>query len=247
MFGHRCPKKGFPYNKNKNKIIELIKIKNTCLHQLKETTSLNEKQGLQALLDQTRIELRGLRRTENRQRKRWLKKQQRRAFNNNPYQCGKDLLSPRSKIKPSFEKSRFDKFLREQFADPKRNKCLELLDGLPNKPNVKYKFNGSKFKRKDYNKLISSRRNGSAPGLNKIPYKVYKKCPLLADFLFEIILTIQRTGNVPIHWRVVSSIFFPKTEDADPNNFGDFREISLLNVEGKIFLTWCQIAFCSML
>ena len=196
MFGHERVSKGFPYKTHKSKIINLVNTKNTFMQQLKEANSPVEAEGIKALLENTRIELRALRRKQNRQRKRWLKKKARNDFKRNPYQCGKDLLSPKCKVKPAFNSNDFNKFLQEQFSDPQRNDPLPTLDGLPDKPPIRHKFNGSAFKKRDYNKLMLSRRNGSRPGLNSIPYKVYKNAPFWRNIFLKFIV---RSKELPMY------------------------------------------------
>ena len=70
-----------------------------------------------------------------------------------------------------------------------------------------------------------------------IPYKVYKKCPQVASFLFKICQSVLKLAKVPIQWRVASETFIPKTVPPNPSLIEDFRSIALLNVEGKIFFS----------
>ena len=54
---------------------------------------------------------------------------------------------------------------------------LTSLEGLPPPPNNIKQFSKTALKFHDFVKVLNSRRNASATGLNAIPYKVYKKCP----------------------------------------------------------------------
>ena len=85
--------------------------------------------------------------------------------------------------------------------------------------------------------IVNSRRNSSSPGINAIPYRVYKKCPQICSFLFSICNLCLKHSFVPVQWRVATEVYIPKVKPPNPNNIKDFRPISLLNVEGKLFFS----------
>ena len=108
---------------------------------------------------------------------------------------------------------------------------------MPPAPAAKVPFDVSELSKPDFLHLLNTRRNSSAPGINKIPYKVYKKCPRLASYLFKIFKACKKHNVVPIYWRVAGERYIGKKDDPDPNNIRDFRPIALLNVEGKLFFS----------
>ena len=67
----------------------------------------------------------------------------------------------------------------------------------------------------------------------KIPYKVYKVCPLLLRRLWTLSRVVLRKGKIPSCWQVAEGIFTPKEKDG--KYITQFRTISLLNMEGTIF------------
>ena len=71
----------------------------------------------------------------------------------------------------------------------------------------------------------------------KIPYKVYKLCPNIFDYLFRLFKSCFKNCVVPAQWRNATEVYIPKSGSPDPNNIKDFRPISLLNVEGKLFFS----------
>ena len=83
--------------------------------------------------------------------------------------------------------------------------------------------------------VMKKARFGSAPGPNGVPYIVYKRCPQLLRFLLKLLRVISRRGKVVGQWRYSQGIWIPKEERAKKIN--QFRCISLLNVEGKIFFS----------
>ena len=70
-----------------------------------------------------------------------------------------------------------------------------------------------------------------------IPYKVYKLRPIICDYLFRLFKSCFKNCVVPVQWRIATEVYIPKSRSPDPNNIKDFRPISLLNVEGKLFFS----------
>ena len=135
------------------------------------------------------------------------------------------------------DKQSLDQFKSNTLSDPLQNFPLPPLDGLPNKPECVFNFDNSMLKMEDFGFLLNSRRNGSSPGINAIPYKVYKKCPKAMSFLFKIFKSCVKLSFVPIEWRVAAEVYVPKVDPPIPNKIDDFRPIALLNVEGKLFFS----------
>ena len=118
-FGHKLPpsKQAVShFMDNKSKVIRLVKTKNELATQIRLCCNPQEQVGLGALLEQTKSELRGLRRKERRRKRNFLRKQQRRRFKTNPYKCGKDLLTPRNFTKLSLPTQELDQILKALFG-----------------------------------------------------------------------------------------------------------------------------------
>ena len=77
---------------------------------------------------------------------------------------------------------------------------LGNLEDLPPEPSLLKKFNKSSFPYNDFLEILLIRRNASAPGLNGIPYKVYKKCSKKSKFLFKIFQATFKRCEIPIQW-----------------------------------------------
>ena len=60
-------------------------------------------------------------------------------------------------------------------------------------------------------------------------------CPQLTRRLWRLIKVIWRKEKVPEEWQKAEGIFTPKEKDS--KDISQFRTISLLNVEGKIFFS----------
>ena len=114
------------------------------------------------------------------------------------------------------------------------------MDGLPEAPAKLLDFDERPFSYAHFKRVLQRKRPGSTPGPNRIPYTVYKKCPKIARFLFEVFKDVRRSRVVPLCWRVNDGIMIPKVDNPSSGVIGDFRQIALLNVEGKLF--WSMVA-----
>ena len=85
----------------------------------------------------------------------------------------------------------------------------------------------------EFNNKLKKARNNSAPGLNGVPYILYKRCPKVARLLYGYLKGLWKKNTVSKAWRKAEGIFIPKEEGA-----GEIEKImtmSLLNVEGELF------------
>ena len=111
------------------------------------------------------------------------------------------------------------------------------LEDLPPEPSLLKKLNKSSFSYNDFLEVLLTHRNASAPGLNGIPYKVYKRCSKISKFLFKIFQACFKRSEIPIQWRSAQVIHIPKVSNLSENKLSDFCPIALLNVEGKLFFS----------
>ena len=114
---------------------------------------------------------------------------------------------------------------------------LGNLEGLPPEPSLLKKFSKSSFSYNDFFEILMTRRNASAPGLNGIPYTVYKKSSKITKFLFKIFHACFKRCEILIQWWSAQEIHIPKVSNPSQNKLSDFRAIALLNVEGKLFFS----------
>ena len=81
--------------------------------------------------------------------------------------------------------------------------------------------------------VIRKARNRSAPGPNGVPYLLYKRCPKVLYLLHSLIKKAWQSGRVDDEWKVAEGVYISKERDS--HSLSQFRSISLLNVEGKVF------------
>ena len=199
-----------------------------------------ESYGLDQALYERKERRRMLRRAENARKRRKERRRLRKSFYQNPFKAAKEMLSPRVPTKLCVEKEVLDEYVREVASDPDREVELGELSGLPDVSAPVVQLRKNPFTDGYFRNLLKRKRSSSTPGPNKIPYTVYKKCPRLARYLLDILNSALRAKEVPLCWRVSDGIMIPKVDSPSPNDIGDFRQIALLNVEGKLF--WALVA-----
>ena len=176
-----------------------------------------------------------LRRAENtrKNRKEWARK--RANFTANPFQFTKKLLGDKRSGRLDCPRQEVEEHLRNTHSDDNRD--LDLGDpitllslGPPTSV-----FDDAEPKLQEVKEIIRKARAGSAPGPNGIPYNVYKSCQRLLQRLWKLLKVLWMKGQMPDSWLLSEGCFIPKEEDS--RTLKQFRTISLLNVEGKVFLS----------
>ena len=239
IFGHLQPKpRKLGGQSRRTKLsIQLIKEKNMIKGQISSSSLPDERAALNQLLLITQSKIRSLRKAEKSRKRRWLTKKARNQFKSNPYAAAKNLLDPKSYCSLKIDQETLDKHKFLNLTDKQYDIPLGTLDGLPPPPQLLKKFNKSSFSYDNFLAVLTTRRNASAPGLNGIPYKVYKKCPNICRFLFKIFQTCFKKTVVPVQWRSACEVYIPKITSPSESKISDFRPIALLNVEGKLFFS----------
>ena len=194
-----------------------------------------ERGGLLLVRSELIDKKRQLRRAENSRKRRWRRRKAQKRFWNDPYKASKEILSDKVHVPLNVEKEVIDDYVRNVASDPLRDVDLGVLEGLPEAARPTVDFDNSRFSFAEFNQVVRRRRTASKPGPNKIPYKVYKKCIKIRGFLYGIIVSMIKSKKVPLNWRVSDGVFIPKVDKPTSTDINDYRQIALMNVEGKIF------------
>ncbi|XP_061878077.1 uncharacterized protein LOC133630482 [Entelurus aequoreus] len=180
-----------------------------------------------------RKKLMTLRRAEWHRRRRKEGSRRRAAFLANPFGVTKQLLGQKRSVKLACSKAEVDHHLKQTYSDGCREQDLGPCRSLINPPTLD--FDGKEPGWKEIQEVVRRARTSSAPGPSGVPYKVYKNCPRLLCRLWKILKMIWRRGKVADQWRQAEGVWIPKEEKSQ--NINQFRTISLLSVEGKIFFS----------
>ena len=95
------------------------------------------------------------------------------------------------------------------------------------------KFDNSTIKLGEVKDFIWKATAKSTPGINGISYKLYKRCPKVLAFLWKLLRVAHINKFIADEWGLADGIYIPKEKNS--KHLEQFRPISLLNVEKKIF------------
>ena len=180
-----------------------------------------------------RSQLTSLRKAGNTRGKTTERAKKRAAFTSNQYKFARSLLYKERSGKLETPQEEVEKYLHVTHSDPNREDALGDCDRIEPVKAPEKQLDVSEPSFGEVKDVVKKARTASAPGPNAIPYKVYKMCPLLLMRLWRLLKVVWRKGDVPASWKVAEGIFTPKEQNSKTVN--QFRTISLLNVEGKIF------------
>ena len=193
----------------------------------------HEKEGLKALYDDIKERHRLAARAERRLQRKKERKRCRQRFLKAPFQFAKDLFAQSKSGTLSCTKEELDNHLKETYCDPRRDEPLANLCGIPRPSQPAVTFDMSYLKKKEVDDFVAKARAKSKPGQDCVPYKVYKRCPQLRFRLYKLLKEAWKTKTLAEKWCRAEGIYIPKEEDS--KDLSQFRQISLLNVDGKIF------------
>ncbi|KAL7886754.1 hypothetical protein AOLI_G00044750 [Acnodon oligacanthus] len=154
-----------------------------------------------------------LSRAEWHRRRRKEKARKRANFIVNPFGFTKQLLGKKQNGQLTCSKAEINRHLRDTLCDRSREQDLGHCQYLIDPPAPTLEFNGKKPSWTENQEVIKKARASSAPGPSGEPYRVYKNCPKLLHGLWKIL------------------------KEEELKTIDQFRTISLLSVEGKIFFS----------
>jgi hypothetical protein len=131
------------------------------------------------------------------------------------------------------ERHELETHMRKNYSDALKEVPLNNIAGLlwPSKPGEDFKTLPPTLQ--EIKCIVDKTRNKSAPGPNGIPYIVYKRCPEVLRRLHRLLKHAWIEGYISKEWKKANGVYIPKENNS--KTIDQFRPISLLNVEGKIF------------
>ena len=160
-------------------------------------------------------------------------------FKKEPWKYAKELFNPPSAGQPTFSTETAADYFSKLYCDKSRSEVYQALPGWvrPPKP-TKLQFNLQPPTLEQLQDAVKKKRNKNAPGINSIPFLVYKKCPKLLEYLLQIFERVWTSGKIPKSWQCAIVTLISKSSCLDDP--GEFRPIALLNAEGRLFFTLMQ-------
>ena len=194
-----------------------------------------EKEGLNRLQVDVKDRLAVLRRAESIRKNRKKKERARIAFYKDPFRFVKSLFSREKNGSLRVSKQELEGHLEKVHRDRERFRELSLPPDIPPIGGIDSQCDDSPPRWKEVQEIVRRARASSAPGPNGVPYRLYKSAPDVLRFLWTLMKVVWKKQVIPKAWRRAGGIFIPKERDSV--EIGQFRPISLLNVEGKVFFS----------
>ena len=223
-------RKGGPSRKER-KITEIRKEKKRLKARWDKATS-EEREGLKVLYDDAKKRHRQILRDKRKLDRKKERTKSRREFIKDPYKFTKGLFTESKSGRLECTKDELEQHLKNTYSDKTNKAPLPDMEGLrrPTAPGIQ--FDLSDIKKKEVDDFIKKARSKSKPGNDGVTYKVYKQCPRLRLRLFFLLREMWRSKDVAERWCIAEGIYLPKEEES--KILGQFRPISLLNIDGKV-------------
>ena len=134
------------------------------------------------------------------------------------------FLTQKCYVNLKVEQADLDQRKSSSLVDINYNITLTNLECFPDKYPLLKPFPTNCFSFKDFLQILSTWKNASDPGVNGIPYKVYKKCPKINKFLFKFFLSCVNKGIIPLQWGNAKEIYIPKDNPPTGHNISHFAQ-----------------------
>ena len=223
--------KEFGFSRRQKKLKEVRKEKKS-LRQRWMNSLPEEKEGLKVLYEAVKKKHQNLMKTERRLKTKKERGKARKSFLANPYKYAKGLFAEKRSGRLQCSKEDLEKNIESTYSDHDRYSEVTAMPGLkkPSAPGIP--FDMSDLRAKEVESFVKKARSKSSPGNDGVSYKVYKNCPRLRNILFLLLRDMWKKKKEASRWKIAEGIYIPKEENS--SEIGQFRPISMLNIDGKI-------------
>ncbi len=129
--------------------------------------------------------------------------------------------------------SQLESFIREQYSDPAKSTPLGSPGYVPRPAPPSFLFNADLPKLSEVAEVVRKARAASAPGPNGISYKLYKYCPGVQRYLWNLLRVAWKNQVIPSEWRRAVTVFIPKeTNSTTISRSGEQKE-------REVTCMWC--------
>ena len=232
----RSQKEPSPHRKSRRQqeIERLVKERRCLRKQWKKATE-TERKGLEVLQGDIKQRLATLRRAECLRKRHKKRERTRTAFYRDPYKFAKDLFVKEKTGTLKVPIRELEEHLRKTYSDDQRLVPASIPNDMPPMQPPEHQMETRPPTWSEVESTVMRARTASAPGPNGIPYRLYKNTPGVLKYLWRLMKVSWEKGIIPKAWRRAGGILIPKEKNS--STIDQFRQISLLNVEGKIFFS----------
>ena len=158
-----------------------------------------------------------------------------RAFYRDPFKFVKGMFSQGKGGQLKASKQEVEEYLKKTYSDTGKNREMGLPPDIPPLGEIEYTMDIRPPRWKEVETVVRRAKASSAPGPNGVPYRVYKSAPDVLRLLWRWLRVVWDKQVIPKAWCRAGGIMIPKEKES--SLLSQFRTISLLNVEGKIFFS----------
>ncbi len=223
-----------PKSRRQQEIMLLVKERRNLRKQWKKS-SPEERAAINVLQADLKERLGKLRRAENIRTRRKKKERARTSFYKDPFRFMKALFTKEKSGSLKVSKKELEDHLKKTHTDRQRFEQRVIPPDMPPISQPEHQLDDSPPRWSEVEKTVRKARAASAPGPNGVPYRLYKNAPEVLRFLWRQMKVVWKKQTIPKTWRRAGGVLIPKEKDA--SNLNQFRQINLLNVEGKIFFS----------
>ena len=162
------------------------------------------------------------------------KEKERVRFFRDTFKFAKSLLEEKKNGKLEATAQELEEHMKSQLGDHEKNIPLGSPGHVPRPAEPESQFD-TPPRWAEIRQVVDKARSASAPGLNGVPYRVYKSCLMVLKLLWKLMRVAWKTQAIPSELIKAVKTFIPKEQDS--RNISQFRGIALLNVEGKMFFS----------
>ncbi len=197
--------------------------------------SSSERSQLDVLMKEIRQKIARIAKAEARRKHRQERRRNTARFMKDPYTYARGLFEASKSGELKAPKEEVEEHLRRTYGGSDAANSLGEFPGSKRPTEPGYAFYSGPITKFEVDDVVAKARAKSAPGMNRISYKVYKMCPRIRGLLAELLDMIWARGIIPDEWCKADGVYIPKEDHSE--SISQFRPISLLNVEGKIFFS----------
>ncbi|KAL1279297.1 hypothetical protein QQF64_025970 [Cirrhinus molitorella] len=223
-----------PKSRRLHEIQQLVKERRQ-LKKLWKKATVEEREGINCLQDDLKYRLSKLHRAESLRMRRKKKEKARTDFYKDPFKVVKGIFTKEKNGSLKTSKEQVEGHLRTIYTDEKKDEPIVISTDIPPISLPQHQFDISPTKLSEVRQAVKKARSASAPGPNGVPYSVYKNAPDVLKILWKNMKVAWDKQIIPKAWRRAGGVFIPKEKNS--TIIEQFRQINLLNIEGKIFFS----------
>ncbi len=187
-------------SRRQQEIDRLEKERRHLRRQWKKATEV-EREGIEVVQGHSKQRLATLRRAECLRKQRKKKQRTRTAFYRDPYKFVKDLFVKETTGTLKVHVRELEEHLRKTYSDNQRHESATIPDDMPPIQPPEHQLDTRPPTWSEVENTVNRARTASAPGLNGVPYRLYKNTPGILKVLWKLMKVTWEKSIIPKAWK----------------------------------------------